>query len=303
MRISVIIPTYNPNIHRLSKTLDALQLQSLPKSEWELIIVDNNSSNSFWEEIDLSWHLNAHLVREPKPGLTYARLKGFEESKSEIIVMVDDDNILDANYLQEALKNLENNAGLGAVGGKSIPMFEVESPFWLENFFGNLALRDLGNDIIFEEWNNKYPDSAPIGAGMIIRKDALKSYVDKVKSGVSRITDRKGSSLSSGGDNDIVIEILKSGWKTAYVPSISLQHIIPKERMEVQYLARLVHDTNISWVKLLNSHNINPWKKIPRWTLPLRIAKAWITDKAWVNEVNYIKWKGTCGTFKGLSEL
>ena len=101
MLISVIIPTYNPNIQRLEQTLTGLKIQSLPYKFWELLIVDNNSSTVFTDKIDISWQPGSSIISEPRQGLTYARLKGFSSAKGDIIVMVDDDNILQEDYLQQ----------------------------------------------------------------------------------------------------------------------------------------------------------------------------------------------------------
>lgn len=302
INLSVIIPTYNPDVERLNKTLNGLKEQTLSFSQWELIVVDNNSSSDFPSQMDVSWQPNSRLVHEPKQGLTHARLKGFAESRGAIIVMVDDDNILAADYLEQVLSIFDQQPKLGAVGGKSIPLFEMEPPEWLSTFYSSLALRNLGEEVIIEGWANKYPSSGPIGAGMALRKAVLKAYMDKASAGKVKITDRTAVSLSSGGDNDMIIEILKAGWLVAYHPALILQHIIPAERMEIGYLARLENNTNKSWVQLLESHGINPWNKIAGWTVPLRKLKAWFTYKAWKSKVNFIRWHGACGTFEGLAD-
>jgi glycosyltransferase involved in cell wall biosynthesis len=303
MLISVIIPTYNPNLQRLQQTLNGLKAQSLPYSSWELIIIDNNSSSHFADNVDVSWQVASQIVREPRQGLTYARLKGFLSAKGDIIVMVDDDNILQQDYLQQVSTIFEANLKLGAAGGKSLPLFETDQPEWLKEFYGSLALRDPGDKVVISKWENKYPEFAPIGAGMAIRKEALKSYINKTTTQTTAISDRTGSSLTSGGDNDIVIEISKSGWLLGYFPQLSLQHIIPADRTKSSYLARLVNNTNKSWIQLLESHGINPWKKIPAWTTSLRKAKALITYKPWRSELNYIRWQGACGMFDGLASI
>ncbi|RZK39371.1 MAG: glycosyltransferase family 2 protein [Pedobacter sp.] len=298
--LSVILPTHNPNESRFNQTLLGLKNQTLQFQYWELIVIDNNSNNII--TTDLSWHPNAQITREENTGLTYARLKGFKEALGNIIIMVDDDNILQPDYLERTILLFTQYPKLGAIGGKSFPNFEITPPIWLENFYGNLALRDLGDDIIIAEWTNKYPDSAPIGAGMAIRKEALKNYVKKINSEKNIIHDRKGNSLSSGGDNDIVLEILKGGWKVGYFPELILNHIIPKERTETKYLGRLLNNSNKSWIKLLDNHGINPWNRIPKWTVPFRKFKSWFTYSAWKNPVNYIKWQGACGIFDGLAK-
>lgn len=301
--ISVIIPTYNPKIATLNQTLAGLKHQTFPIMNWELIIIDNNSDISFSNHIDLTWHSNARIVKENKAGLTFARLKGFKESKGNLIIMVDDDNILSTDYLTNAYSIFKNDSELGAIGGKSLPLFDFEPPYWLKNFYGNLALRDLGEEIIIEKWQNCYPLSAPIGAGMVIKKIALDNYIKKVINNTSIIKDRTGKSLSSGGDNDIILEILKAGWKVGYFPKLELKHIIPENRMKLQYMARLVHDTNKSWVQLLESHQINPWKKIHNKTLLLRKIKSFFMHSAWKGKVNYLRWKSACGLYEGLASI
>ena len=294
--ISVIVPSYNPNITRLNQTLMGLRNQTFPLENWELLVIDNNSTPAI--TIDLSWHPNSKIIIAADPGLTNARLKGFKQASGNVIVMVDDDNVLDENYLQNTLNIFKLNKQLGVAGGKSIPIFEKNPPKWLEEFHSCLALRDMGENVLTAVWENEYPYQAPIGAGMAIRKDALISYINKRHI----LTDRKGSSLSSGGDNDIVIEILKSGWQTGYFPSLILYHIIPKERLSPKYLALLTNGSSKSWIQLLESHGINPWHKIPAWTVPLRKMKAWFVYKAWLTKANFIKWRGACGTFDGLSK-
>lgn len=303
MRLSVIIPTYNPNQERLAQTLGGLKNQTLSMSLWELIVVDNHSSNNFYEQLDLSWHPSTIIIPELKQGLTYARIRGFSAAKADIMVMVDDDNILNDDYLEQILSIFDSYPEVAAIGGKSLPLFETTPPSWLHEFYGNLALRDLGEGAIISRWDNKYPHAAPIGAGMGIRRKALSVYINKIRSGKNNISDRSGDSLSSGGDNDLVLEMLKSGWQVGYFPRLQLKHIIPAGRMEASYLARLAHNTNKSWVQLLQSHGINPWKKIPVAGVWPRKIKAWFTYRAWQSTAAYIKWQGACGLFEGLANL
>lgn len=303
MKISVIIPTYKPQPDRLNQTLDGLKRQNIKATEWELIIVDNNSPESFADKIDISWHPAATLIKEQRQGLTYARLKGFAAAKGELIILVDDDNILEEDYLGQVARIFAAHGHLGAIGGKSVPLFEAEPPAWLPEFYGSLALRDLGDEAISAAWTGTYPACAPIGAGMAIRKGALKAYLAKAASGEHLTADRTGASLSSGGDNEIVLEALKSGWQVAYFPELSLQHIIPAGRTGTGYLARLLHDTNRSWVLLLARHGIYPWPGVRRSTLVLRKMKAYFNHKAWRGHVNYIRWRGACGMFEGLADI
>ncbi|GAA3975320.1 glycosyltransferase [Mucilaginibacter dorajii] len=299
--LSVIMPAYNPHQGRLAQVIEALQIQTLPTNQWELLIIDNNSPAPI--QIDLSWHPHHRILIENKQGLTHARLKGFSEAKGELLLLVDDDNILEPNYLKHIVSIFESDQKLGAIGGKSLPLFEATPPTWLPEFYGNLALRDLGESILTASKTNAYPTCAPIGAGMGIRKLALANYIKKYNFGTGLIGDRTGKSLASGGDNDIVLEILAAGWRVGYFPDLTLQHIIPKQRIEIGYLARLVQNTNESWVAVLEKHSINPWQPIPKWSVPLRKLKAWLAHQAWKNSIHYLKWKASCGLFDGLSAI
>ena len=299
--ISVIIPSFNPDRGRLSETLNGLRLQSLECSQWELILIDNNSTLPI--EADLTWHPHARIVSENRQGLTYARLKGFEVAGGDIIIMVDDDNILDKDYLQNMSALFASNPRLGTAGGKLAPRFASQPPQWLRPFYGNLALRDLGETVLLAEWDNTYPANAAVGAGMGIRRIALIEYRADATNSHAAIADRTAGQLSSGGDNDIVLATLRAGWQTGYFPQLRLTHIIPAERTQFAYICRLVNNTSKSWIQVLNKHNINPWAKIPAWTVPLRKAKAWVTLRAWAGKENYIKWKGACGQFDGLASI
>ena len=92
--IAVIICTHNPRPDYLTRVLDALKAQTLPKEEWELLLVDNASTERLAETWELSWHPRARQIREDELGLTPARLRGIRESGGDCLVFVDDDNVL-----------------------------------------------------------------------------------------------------------------------------------------------------------------------------------------------------------------
>ena len=102
-QISVIICTHNPRADYLGRTLDGLRSQELSAGEWELVLVDNASPEPVAPRFDLGWHPRARVVVEPEMGLTAARLRGISEASAPLLVFVDDDNVLSADYLKRAL--------------------------------------------------------------------------------------------------------------------------------------------------------------------------------------------------------
>lgn len=306
--VSVVICTYNPSIKVLTRVLNSLKHQTLDAKKWELILVDNNSVNPVSSQIDLSWKVNSSLLLEMTPGLSFARLKGVLAAQNNLIVFVDDDNILNKSYLEIADSFFCAHPQVGCFGGKSIPLYETSPPSWLSETGINLGCQDFGDQLyistITKTKQTQYPDKAPIGTGMVVSKVAFLKYVNDVQSNPERLKlGRVGNQLTSGEDNDIVLTIVKHGYELAYVPDLVISHYIPQKRYTKSYLEKMAFDSNRSWIKVLDIHSINPWKPIPKYTLKLRQLRAWFSHKAWKGEAAFIKWKGACGLFQGLSEI
>src|SRR5215472_13106955 len=100
--VSVVICTHNPREDYLKRVLEALQVQTLPIEQWELLLVDNASKESLDGKWDLTWHPKARCIRENQLGLTPARLRGIREAHADVLVFVDDDNLLASDYLEQA---------------------------------------------------------------------------------------------------------------------------------------------------------------------------------------------------------
>jgi glycosyltransferase involved in cell wall biosynthesis len=312
-RVSVVIPTHNPRADYLARVLDALRLQTLPREQWEIIVIDNASTEIVGGRLDLSWHANARIVREEKLGLTFARLRGFAEAQGELIVMVDDDNVLAPDYLENAVKIAEEHKDLGAFGGKCLPEFETEPEPWMEEFLPLLALRDHGEKEIIagdtrsaDGSRRAYPDqAAPIGAGMVLRSSAARAYAKRLDQETKRpkdqkpLTDRKGDSLASAGDNDLVFAILRDGWKVGYFPQLKITHLIPSSRLTVDYLARANRGVQRSWVEVLRKHDACPWPVISRTSAPLRKVRAFFKCRGWQKPAGFTRWQACCGQFEG----
>ena len=305
--LTVIIPAHNPDEGRLGRTLAALRVQSLSPGLWETILVDNASaqfpSQARCAQIGPS---TVRIVREPKVGLTAARCRGFAESRAPVCVLVDDDNVLAPNYLETVLRAFSAEPRLGAIGGRSLPEFESCPPPWAREFDGLLALRDLGPKLLRAAWSSpegrSYPVCAPLGAGMAIRRSAADSYASAVNADSNRKgLDRSGSALVSGGDNDLVMVALEAGHEVAYLPDLQLTHLIPRRRIERDYLGALNRAIARSWVRAL--HGIVLWPASPPRSVWLRQARAWLRMRAWRGPAEWIRWQGACGNFEGRGDI
>lgn len=303
MTVTVIIPTHNPSRERLARTLAALAGQSLPPDQWELLLVDNASQPSLDpRSLPAPRPAQTRLVHEPQLGLSAARRRGFHEAATEFVVLVDDDNVLAPDYLENVRALFAAHPRVGLAGGKSLPAFEADPPPWAHEFFPLLALRDLGErDLISSgllsgtTGCNLYPAFAPIGAGMAARTAAIQPWL----AAPSALTDRRGTELTSGGDNDIVLTALQAGWEVGYFPRLGLTHLIPASRLDPRYLARLNRGIQSSWMRVLRRHDANPWSPLGPTGAALRKLKAWFSYRAWRSPAARIRWQGACGHFDG----
>jgi glycosyltransferase involved in cell wall biosynthesis len=308
LQVSVILCTHDPNPERLQRTLRGLQRQTLSDDAWETVLVDNASPSSLTaESYRTAGPANLRLVPEPKLGLTHARCRGFAEARASVCVLVDDDNVLAPDYLAQVVKLFTAYPKLGAAGGRSLPEFERAPDPWQTEFFPLLALRDLGKSHLLSDTlrpagapRNQYPDCAPIGAGMGVRRALALESCDG--NGLM-LPDRQGNRLSSAGDNDLVFGVLRAGWQVGYFPELTLTHLIPSSRLTPEYLGRLNRGIQQSWVAVLHKYDASPWPPIARWTLPLRQAKAWLHYRAWSSPAANIRWQGACGHFIGRAFL
>ncbi|MBD2437152.1 glycosyltransferase [Nostoc sp. FACHB-110] len=257
--ISVIICSHNPKVDYIRKAISALKIQSLPKNLWELLLVDNASDRVISSEIDLSWHSQARHIREEQLGLTPARLRGIKEATSETLVFVDDDNILDSDYLEVALKISKDYTIIGAWGGQIRPEFEEPPPEWTKPLLPYLAIREFQRD----SWSNvlQNNETIPCGAGLCVRKIVADQYAKLISHDSRRMNmDRKGKLLSSCGDTDIALTACHMGLGTGQFTSLKMTHIMPSSRLKEDYLLRMIKGTHYSGTIL----NYLWYQKIPQ---------------------------------------
>ena len=129
-QISVIVPVYN-NPDGLEKVLFSLVNQSYSQDDYEIIIVDNNSSIDRTREVALEYRNKyselVQLVNENSLQGSYAtRNTGIKQSQGEIVAMVDADCIPAQDWIMNGVKSLETlKADL--VGGQ-VEFFFSDNP-------------------------------------------------------------------------------------------------------------------------------------------------------------------------------
>jgi glycosyltransferase involved in cell wall biosynthesis len=243
---SVIICTHNPQPYYLRRVLEALRKQTLPLDQWELLLIDNASEQPLYSSSwDISWHPHARHIREERLGLCWARLRGMRESSADMLIFVDDDNILAPDYLSEAIRINREWPLLGVWGsGAIVPEFEVEPAEHLREFTGMLALRNIKTAL----WSNVLSENAatPWGAGQCLRAKVAEAYCAHFEKSAIKITDRVGTGVLGQGDVEICYVACSYGLGVGVFPQLKLTHLIPKERVDEEYLVRLAEGSGAS---------------------------------------------------------
>jgi glycosyltransferase involved in cell wall biosynthesis len=268
--LSVIIPTHNPKRTYLTRTLEALAAQTLDRSSWELVVVDNKSEDIGYRISDIVGGLesglpNVRVVREEKLGLTNARLRGFAETTGEIVVLVDDDNVLAPNYLEVVVRIGKEHPQLGTWSGAIELVLEPGSPEPAERLRHLLCERRAERAV----WSNDRSHFAatPWGAGECIRRKVAEAYAAKVsREPRRRQLDLQGKDLVYGGDTDIAYTGCELEYAMGVFPELKLKHLTPPTRCTEEYLlktfeARAYSEVLHGWIET---------GKIPKQRMDLR---------------------------------
>ncbi len=289
---SIITCTYNPDKELLSRLCVALG--ALEKGEFcfEMILVDNNSHSPV-SDLELIHQLmkaipSMRVVKETKPGLTHARIRGVEEAQYEWIIFFDDDNEPAKEYLVKAEELISAYPKVGCWGPGNIAV----------EFIGHTSAFAASKKELFQQRTMKKTvidnvrwgqDAYPYGTGMIVLKSILNEYIEHVKSGSYTMSDRIGKSLISGGDVQILLTGIKMGYFAGSSPLLHLRHLINYEKTQYKKMLHLVFMLSASAIKTYNQvfpdapHSVRPVNntdvlKVAYWQLRMYLFRKPVKD-------------------------
>jgi glycosyltransferase involved in cell wall biosynthesis len=230
----VIICTRN-RAAQLAHALDSVANLRTPKRlRWEVIVVDNGSSDNTAEVAEsFRDRLPIRVVREDTPGLSNARNRGVEEAAGAYICWTDDDLLLDPNWLEAYATAFKRHPEAAVFGGKIIPILQAPTPDWFRRFADEwplttlLANRDLGDDIrplTFEG------GEIPWGANFAVRTAEQRRARFEPSLGVSPLQRRLGE------ESEAIFRMMKAGAVGWWVPDSAVRHIIPTQRQTWRYV-------------------------------------------------------------------
>ena len=206
--------------------------QKLTRGDWELLIVDNASTDDTAHiarsTVDVAPD-RARLVVEDEIGLSAARNRGFREARGEVVVFLDDDAFPEQGWLERLVEVLAAPDRPMCAGGPVHPLFQGALPPWFRaRFLPYLTVWDLGPEPVDLRYN-EYPR----GANVAYRREVHERY-----GGFCTDLGRKGKSLLSCEEIELCLRIERDGRRISYVPDAAVRHVIVADRITPRWLER-----------------------------------------------------------------
>ncbi|TXC81411.1 glycosyltransferase family 2 protein [Luteibaculum oceani] len=260
LKVSVIIPTRN-RAELLRGTLESIARQSLDKQFYEVIVCDNDSKDntkSICEEYKSSFSYFKYIYTD-KIGLHVGRHAGLMNSKGDYLVFADDDIEAFSRWLETIYNEFENDSNIGLIGGKNLPKFLGEVPFWIHEkwnqpnadgrVLSELSLLDLGE-------SKKYiSPNLVFGCNYSIRKKILLETEGFHPDGFPfELIKYRGD-----GESYVSNYVKKSDYKCLYHPMASVWHLVTKDRLSKNYFFKRSYCQGVSdaYTKLRSENKIS----------------------------------------------
>lgn len=227
--ISIVVCTFN-RAPALRKMLDSFFRQNeIEHIRHEVLIIDNNSDDETPFVVqDLVKKGKVRYFLEPNQGLSFARNRGIAESRGDFISFLDDDVIVQENWLS-CLKASFEQTGADVIGGRVSLRFEVPPAKWLGVLFRKcLSEVDLG-----ASRKSLSDGDCLYGANLSFRKDVFTSVgAFDIDAG------RRQYELLSGEETLLLRRVIAERGKVFYDPDVRVEHLIGTERLQWRYFVK-----------------------------------------------------------------
>ena len=234
MILSIIICSYNRASY-ISDALTSLYLQSAGLNVFEVIIVDNNSTDNT-KDVYAQWrHTNTNgqftFIGETKQGASFARNTGATIAKGEWVCFMDDDAVATPNYVENILKHIQDKPDAVGFGGRIIPKYIPSEPKWMSYYVSSLVGNFNYAPIACAFENGKYP----LESNMIVKK----SVYDQIGGFNVNLPGVVGTLRIGGEGKELFYKILALGHIIYYDPTICVHHVVEVKKLTSEYMYRV----------------------------------------------------------------
>ena len=238
--ISAIICTHN-RAKYLTKAIQSLVDQCTPKDKYEIIIIDNCSTDSTKEVVErFIGNSNIKYIYESTLSLSFARNTGWSNAKGKYVAYLDDDAVACPVWLDKILEVFETvTPRPGCVGGRVESIWESPRPRWLSDW--------LLHGLTIIDWSETPHVLTNLSAEWLVGANiAFPIEILKSVGGFTSSLDRVGNNLLSSGDVFLEKQITKMGYSCFYHPDIAIGHHIFESRLSQAWFIRRYYWQGIS---------------------------------------------------------
>lgn len=240
--LSVIVCTYNREKY-LMPLFESIAANTLPFDRYELLVIDNNCTDGTADVCrrfaEKHPEVNFRALKETTQGLSAAKNCGIRNSNGELIVFIDDDALVDSNYLQDYVDWFEAHPNTMAAGGPILPLYEEgNEPAWMSPYTRTLltAWMDYGKKV------RMYPKGRFPGGGNAAYRKQVFDRVGMFNTELGR----NGKKLMAGEEKDIFDKMRNNSMEFIYLPTTVLHHIIPPSKLGRDYFDRVTYMIGVS---------------------------------------------------------
>jgi len=233
--LTILIATYNASA-MIEETLRRLQaMDKVPGLPWEVLLVDNNSTDDTVQKARISWNNGAKLriINEPKQGAGFASFRGMKEANYSYIGFVDQDNWVRSDWMTKSVSYLEASAEIAIVCAKGYPVFETEEPAWFKRYQQNFAVGPQSKT----NGNAENINTFFYNASSIMRKNAIDDLL--LKGFAPLMKSRATNLILAGDDTEIQMMLRLLGWEIHYQDDICFDHYMPAKRLSLEYFREM----------------------------------------------------------------
>ena len=240
--LSVIVCTYNRQ-DLLPLCLQCLADQTLDKSFYEVVIINNNSTDStqLVAQGFVDKQENFCLVVETKQGLSHARNRGWREAKGEYIAYIDDDAKARPDWCERILQAFKTvTPNTVCVGGPILAWYETAPPEW---FPEDLESFDWGDSPGFLQ-----PPQSRFGfcgSNMIFPKNILQEY-----GGFSVDYGMVGEKMGLAEESHLFFRLYKDHYLFWYDPEMIVEHWVPAVKFNIIHILKRAFMNGVAQAKM-----------------------------------------------------
>ena len=228
--VSIVVCTYDRR-HLLNSLLGSLvELEDVPDAVWDIVLVDNNSSDGTRELVhEYAGKLPIRYVYEPQQGKCHALNRAVETAKSALLLFVDDDVVVEPSWLATFWEESQAHPECGWFGGRVKPDWGDGWPRWYSSetaaaFSGYFGDYDLGPvSRIYEK-----EDKLPLGACLAIRR----AVFDDV-GGFRLDLGPRGKLRGVGDETDLLQRAARAGFRGWYTGTATVFHHVGNARLRL----------------------------------------------------------------------